>query len=75
MTMIRRLLRWLSEPLYDELRLPIRAQFEPDELLMARLERAARAQEPNAIENAWIRSRDRKAAEKCEVIEFRGPAR
>jgi hypothetical protein len=69
---IRKVIRWFRQPFYDELRLPVRAVFVPDQVLMARLERAARAQQPNAIEQAWQRSRERKAASVCEVIEFHG---
>lgn len=60
-------------PMDSPIRLSTRASFDPNELLMARLERAARQQQPNAIEQAWIEGRTKKAKQLAEVIQFHGP--
>lgn len=65
----------VSVPTDEPIRLRVGASFDADELLMARLERAAQGRTADAIENAWIRSREKKARQLAEVIQFHGPRR
>lgn len=72
MTLLRRALRWFMNPYSDSVVLPMRHEFPASPLLLARLETAHKALQPDAIEAAWIASRARKARATGEVIDFRG---